>query len=64
MQESTALNRKFLQQLFSNPTITIGQAIKAAKNTEQDNDVRRTVDIVWRLQTMKDHQKVIRGRCK
>ena len=38
----TALNQAFFRQIFSNTTITLGQAIKSAKVSEQDHDVRRT----------------------
>jgi len=41
-ENQRVLNQTFFQQLFSNANITIGQAIRAAKATEQDNDVRRT----------------------
>ena len=41
-ETQTVMNQEFFRQLFSNPTMTIGQAIKAAKLSEQDNDVRRT----------------------
>ena len=37
-----ALNQAFFRQLFGNQNLTIGQAIKAAKSSTDDNDVRRT----------------------
>ena len=36
------MSQEFFRQLFGNPTLTIGQAIKAAKNAPVDNDIRRT----------------------
>jgi len=41
-QTQTTMNQEFFRQLFGNPTITIGEAIKAAKAATDDNDVRRT----------------------
>jgi len=38
----TAMNQELYRQLFGNTTLTLGQAIKAAKAATQDNDVRRT----------------------
>ena len=36
------LNQAFFSQLFGDKTITLGQAIKVAKQAASDNDVRRT----------------------
>ena len=41
-ENQTIMNQEFFRQLFSNPGVTIGQAIKAAKSATNDNDVRRT----------------------
>jgi len=41
-QSQTTMNQEFFRQLFGNPKITIGQAIKAAKSATDDNDIRRT----------------------
>jgi len=38
----TTMNQAFFKQLMGNTSITIGQAIKAAKSTDIDKDVRRT----------------------
>jgi hypothetical protein len=38
----TIMNQAFFKQLMGNNSITIGQAIKAAKSTDVDQDVRRT----------------------
>jgi hypothetical protein len=38
----TAMNKEFFRQLFTNPNLTIGEAIKAAKNGTTDNDIRQT----------------------
>lgn len=37
-----ALNQAFLQILFANPTLSIGQALNEAKRTSSDNDLRKT----------------------
>jgi len=36
------MNQEFFRQLFGNPSLTIGQAIKAAKSATDDNDIRKT----------------------
>ena len=38
----TLMNQEFYRQLFGNPTLTLGHAIRAAKNAPVDNDIRRT----------------------
>jgi len=38
----SVMNQTFFRQLFSNSSITIGQAIREAKAATQDDDVRRT----------------------
>jgi len=38
----TTMNQAFFKQIMGNPSITIGQAIKAAKSSDIDKDVRRT----------------------
>src|SRR5262249_11812327 len=38
----SVMNQEFFRQLFGTANITVGQAIKAAKSAETDNDVRRT----------------------
>ncbi len=38
----SVMNQAFFRQLFGNPTITLGEAIKAAKSATDDNDIRRT----------------------
>jgi hypothetical protein len=40
--DQTLMNREFFKQLFSNGSMTIGDAIKAAKSAIKDDDVRKT----------------------
>ena len=40
--DQTTMNREFFRQLFGGGTITIGDAIKAAKSAVTDDDVRKT----------------------
>ena len=41
-QTQASMNQEFFRLLFGSTTITIGEAIKAAKSATDDNDVRRT----------------------
>jgi hypothetical protein len=42
MSTQSGMNQSLFQQVLGNSTITIGDAIRTAKKTETDNDVRRT----------------------